>query len=122
MRRYYAEPKKPTKPKRFAALRDEDYLRFIRQQPCCVSGVRSGEWIEVPFSGGRTAKVPARIEAAHVKARSTAGTDRGNVVPLELSKHREQHRTGIKTFQKKHGVDLRELAEKYLAEYERKHG
>ena len=122
IRGYYRELKKSAKPKRFAALRDEPFLAWIRQQPCCIGGVRSGEWIWVPFPGGRTGKVPARIEAAHVKARSTAGPDRGNVVPMELSVHRAQHRMGIKTFQRMHNVNLPELAQKYAEEYERKHG
>lgn len=121
LRRYYTEPKKLAKPKRYAELRDEPFLAWIRQQPCCVSGVRTGEWIEVPFPSGRTGKVPARIEAAHVKTRSTGGPDRGNVVPMELSKHRESHRIGIKSFARKHGIDLRELAAHYATEYERTH-
>lgn len=121
IRPYYKEPKPPKKPKRFARLRDEAYLSWIRQQPCCISGVRSGEWIEVPFPSGRIGKVPARIEACHVKARSTAGSDRGNVVPMELSVHRSQHQMGMKSFQRKHNVDLKELALDYQRRYESSH-
>lgn len=118
---YYRKPPKGKPQPRFKAGRDPAFLAWLRNQPCCISGVRSGEWITVPFPDGSTAKVPARIEAAHVKTRGSGGVDRGNAVPLELSQHRALHRIGIKTWQRERKVDLHELAKKYAADYERTH-
>lgn len=121
LRSYYPKPQKAGG-SRFPDRRDPQFLAWIRQQRCCVSGVRSGELIEVPFAGGTTGKVRAIIEAAHVKSRGSGGDDRGNTVPMELSVHRSIHSIGHKTFQRRHGIDLAELAAKYAADFERTHG
>lgn len=51
-----------------------------------------------------------KIDAAHVESRGSGGKGWGNVVGLCRSHHREQGDTGIATFQKRHGLDLAELA------------
>ena len=48
-------------------------------------------------------------DAAHVKSRAAGGTKR-DLVPLCHEHHMEQHSTGIKTFQEKHGIDLALIA------------
>ncbi len=88
---------------------------------CCVSGVRAGELIEVPFPGGKTGTVRAIIEAAHVRSRAAAGDDLGNTVPLEMSKHREQHRMGIKSFARKYEIDLSDTAAELAERWRRMH-
>lgn len=46
------------------------------------------------------------IEAAHVRSRGAKSGWRDSVVGLCLSHHREQHTVGIKTFAKRHDLDL----------------
>ena len=55
--------------------------------------------------GRRAPSVPC-----HVRSRGAHGHDRANVVPMCWWCHDEQHRTGIKTFQRKREVDLEQVA------------
>ena len=76
--------------------RDGAYVAWVRGQPCLVCGKLG--------------------EACHVRTRRNGG-DRGNVVPLCREHHREQHQTGIQTFQARYHLDLaaraRALDERY---------
>ncbi len=67
-----------------------DYAAIIRAMPCCVCGRR-------PPS-----------DPAHVRSRGAGGTKR-DLVPLCRRCHDEQGH-GIKTFQRKHDIDLVALA------------
>lgn len=69
------------------------FVKWVRMQSCVVPGC--GAW-------------PA--EAAHVTSRGAGGTAE-DIVPLCSWHHNEQHRSGIDTFQAKHKVDLKALAE-----------
>lgn len=55
---------------------------------------------------------------AHVLSRGRGGHDRANVVPLCWWCHEEQHRTGIKTFQATHGIDMKAIAQEIAAQLE----
>lgn len=61
--------------------------KWIRSQPCVVSGQRVG------------------IVAAHVKSRGAGGGAEW-LVPLRWDLHEEQHTVGILTFQERHRIDL----------------
>lgn len=117
IRRYYKSPPKAPKA-RFPELVDEAYRAWIRCQPCAVTGIRAGELIVVPFPGGKTGKVSAIIEAAHVKSRGAGGADHGGLIPLELHQHDLWHK-GHKTYQRETGVDAVELARQYWKRYQK---
>ena len=79
---------------RFArAFGSKERVRQIQQSPCLVCG-----------------KVPS--EAAHVRSRG-AGGGPDDLVPLCSGHHSEQHTAGTKTFEKRHGLDLRAEADKH---------
>lgn len=59
------------------------------------------------------------IQVAHVRSRGAAGADRGNVVPLCLGAHHEQHTLGTKSFEARWGIDLKAEAHRLLTEYEK---
>lgn len=58
-----------------------------------------------------------RVDPAHIKTRGAGGMDIGNVIPLCRAHHQEQHKIGVKTFGKKYGFDLKQMAEEYARLY-----
>ena len=70
-------------PKR-TLVRDPNYLKWIREQPCVVTGFASS------------------VEAAHIRFGSHAGKSEkpgdDSAVPLDESLHRAQHNLGEQTF------------------------
>ena len=74
---------------------DPVYREWIRSHPCCISDM------------------PA--ECAHVRVRLHG--DLGNCVPLAPHLHREIHRHGIKSFARKYGIDLAQVAAAYGEAY-----
>jgi hypothetical protein len=82
---------------------DPDYLDWIRTQPCIISGRRSGD--SPRHVSGDFWLHPAVIEAAHMKAGRTEGTDM-TALPVASELHKEQHRLGIKSWAKKYNLDL----------------
>jgi hypothetical protein len=80
-------------------LRSPAHLAWIRTQPCCVAGCRN-----------------TRIHAHHVRTGQTGGLGLKpsdlTAVPLCAIHHDEVHR-GARTFERVHGLDLRELARSY---------
>ena len=50
-------------------------------------------------------------DPAHVRSRGAGGLDHANVVPLCRKCHIEQGGAGIKTFQARHGIDMKAIAE-----------
>lgn len=93
-------------PKRFAKLRDPQYLEWIRGLPCLRNNSACG----------------GAVEAAHVKSRGAGGKDVGNVVPLCHWHHQLQHEDGIKSFAELVGglEELRRIAaEVYPEQYEK---
>lgn len=99
---------------RFAALRDPAYRDWIRRQVCVITGLRHGQgWVDA-----RGRRRIARIHPSHLRSRGAGGPDRGNLVPLLSTLHREQHRIGIRTFQAKYAIDLAAHAVRLDAVYE----
>ena len=85
---------KPAKPER-----NPVYRAWIRTLACVVPRCRSRD-----------------IHCAHVRVKRY-GPDVGNCVPLCARHHDEQHK-GIKTFQRKYGLNLAELAAGLGAEWD----
>lgn len=82
-------------------MEDPDYLRFIRRQPCCVSGVQSQAHHVVPEGGG---KVGAKVSDYRT-------------VPLSFKLHDEYHRMGRTAFEAKRNIDLDLVQIQYLEMY-----
>ena len=104
-----ADPSK----RRFAKLRNPEYVAWIRQQICAIPATST--WI--PDWSMRAA-----IHVCHVKSRAAGGADIANVVPMCATHHDEQHRIGILSFQRKYGVDLKRIATDLWASWEREQG
>lgn len=60
---------------------DKDYLKFIRKEPCLITGLKA--------------------DPHHTVSRGAGGSDY-RAVPLNREKHSECENIGIKTFQKKY--------------------
>ena len=82
---------------------------FVRGLPCLVCRARP-------------------VDPAHVRSRGAGGhawigdpdnpaTARGNLVPLCRKHHREQHDTGLRSFETKHGLVLAAEAERIGEEF-----
>jgi hypothetical protein len=96
-------PRRIPKPaKRASRWRSQAHCSFVRSHECCV-----------PDCGGRP------IEVAHVRRGSGAGVgqkpDDWNTLSLCRDCHREQHRVGEQTFEKRFGVDMRAVADEFAA-------
>ena len=95
--------------RRFAKLRCEPFLEALRGMACAISGKRDGNsWLA---TDGHLHW--SFVHAAHVKSRGAGGGDLYNALPLHGYLHAEQHLIGIKSFEKKYGVDLLGLAHVY---------
>ena len=80
------------------------YLQWLRGRPCLIGGTCAG-----------------RIEAAHVdyagdKGMGTKPSDR-YAVPMCAHHHAEQHKSGVKTFEKRHTVNLLDASNQYWAKW-----
>lgn len=85
--------------------RDKDYKAFIREQPCCITGITDSEVENV---------VPHHVEA---RGMSTKCSDY-KTVPLCQSIHLELHQIGRKKFADKYSyVDFRNVMIQYLSKY-----
>lgn len=78
-----------------------DLAKYVRTLRCCIP------WC------------PCAAVAAHVHTRRNhgawitpvdGGPKRGNIVPMCVRHHLEQHQHGIKTFQREHGLNLELIA------------
>lgn len=102
MTKTYQEPLALPKPIR---MEDPAYLRFIRKQPCCVSGTAS--------------------EAAHIvpEGQGKAGSKVSDyrTVPLSAKLHRwsrsSLHELGRERFEVRHNIDLDLVQIQYLEIY-----
>lgn len=83
-------------------VRDPDYLDWIRTRPCLLFLLPGGgcTWGD--------------SDPAHVKSRGAGGGD-DTVVPLCRKHHREQHQLGVKSFERKYGLDLQGEARRLRA-------
>jgi len=84
-------------------FRSEKYLNFVRSQCCCVC------------------LAPPRSEAHHFRTSFNSGVGMKSsdtyCLPLCSDHHKELHRTGIKTFCEKHGIDIYRVLHKLVSEY-----
>lgn len=63
----------------------EEFRAWVREQPCCVTGLRTGMLTCLPVVGW----TKVRVDPAHVRARSLGGPDAANIVPLVRHLHDE---------------------------------
>ena len=103
MKSYNAKRKGHKFPKR----RDPDYCAWIRVQPCELA--RRFCLVTAPAYGNYHDCI-GPVQVCHVKTRGAGGDDVGNVVPMCAGAHDEQHRIGIRAFQKRWGIDLAKIA------------
>lgn len=87
-------------------MREEEqaYVAWLHQEPCVVGQRHGFSLCEMP------------IEVAHLKHRGIGGKNvpwLANTYPLCRRHHAEQHALGVLSWQRKHGVDLEEEAERY---------
>jgi hypothetical protein len=76
-----------------------DHAEYIRSLPCVCRGADCGP-----------------SEAAHVRSRGAGGTA-ADLVPLCRRHHAEQHAVGVDTFQARHNLDLRAIADDLWADH-----
>lgn len=104
-------PLRRRNPERLARRRAEQFgpqAELCRTLACVVcwrphdSPVRSIAWFD--------RRRPNRSDPHHIVSRGAGGTDR-DCVPLCRHHHDEIHRIGRDTFQERHGVDLRAVAD-----------
>lgn len=97
---------------RFPKRRDPHFLAWIREQPCCITGLRTGAWLRTKHGW-----VQIHVDPSHVQSRGAGGNDRGNVNPLARHLHDEYDGRGHDTFEAKYGVDMAALALTYDQRY-----
>lgn len=107
-----ADPSK----RRFAKRRCRPFLGWLKTEPCCVTGKRTGEMGYHISPGGSEWGVIVHVDPAHVKPRSLGGDDLWNALPLARHLHNEQE-GHTKTFEKKYGVNLLAIAAEYTARF-----
>lgn len=87
--------------------REPQYLKWLRNQPCAVGGTCAGS-----------------IQACHVRRGTDGGmglkpSDRFSL-PMCAAHHGEQHMAGERTFEDRHGIDMKATAEAFYDEWKRK--
>ncbi len=111
-------PRVRTTPRK-GPMRDPKYRAWCRTQPCAVSGVVPGHYINPSGQVGQWRE--AIIEPAHTERNGLAskGPD-SSCVPLEHALHEEfdaaRNTAGRAAFDKKYGVSMKQLA---VAHYQR---
>jgi hypothetical protein len=98
----------PKPPKRATRWRSQAHCNFVRSHGCCA-----------PLCGGRP------IEVAHVRIGSGAGVgqkpDDWNTISLCRECHAEQHRLGERTYERKYGIDLAQIAAEFAKASPKRH-
>ena len=89
---------------------------WIRRQPCCCTGKRTGEGVRDAELG----MVAVRIVAAHFPGRG-AGGRKSDLVPLADHLHRRAHahRDSHRVLERAFNVDMKALAKEYEARWQR---
>lgn len=91
---------KPEPMGREKRIRSPAHLGWVRSHACCVPGCN-----------GRP------IEAAHVRSGTDGGTGikPGDMWAISLcaSHHRDQHQVGEAEFERRHGIDMKALAQEF---------
>ena len=96
-------PLRKVNPKRKAKQFEEafgPYAAWLRDKPCVVTG-EVGEYVDLD----------------HVRTQGARGKAAANLVPLRHDLHMERHNSGIRTFERKYGLDLKAEAEKLFDQY-----
>lgn len=78
----------------FPKRRSPEYREWIRGFACLLRGMDPSHRCPLGIFGS---------ECAHVKSRGAGGDDVGNCVPLCNFHHAQQHRLGIRSFERRHG-------------------
>ncbi len=78
---------------------------WCRKAPCCACSS-----IGVVLSFGKAEAFAIQSDPHHVRSRGAGGTDK-DCVPLCREHHQEVHRIGRDTFDAKHGISLRKVAD-----------
>lgn len=102
----------PAIPKPTPAIRDDGFRDYVRSQVCVL-------WDRDPCTCGGYFDLITRRYATrfcHVRTRRNNG-DVANGFPGCDKHHAEQHRVGIKTFQQRHGLDLKAIAAQLWEEW-----
>lgn len=122
--RYKPVPKRRAKPRR-GPMRDPKYRAYLRSQCCYVCwrlgrpsacGEPDQEWREIEQRVTRKHQ-NFPTEPAHTKNNGTSskGPD-SSCAPLCML-HHEEYDAGRKRFEKKYGVNMREIAAQYYTRY-----
>lgn len=82
------------------AKKNREFLNWITELPCIACHSKG-----TIHDDGNYHTVPA-----HLKSRGAGGDDVGNVVPLCWNDHVIQHSIGWKEFEKRMGINAKELA------------
>jgi hypothetical protein len=106
--------RKAGKPRRRAGACRE-YLDWLKDQACRITGKRTGEWINTLIVRSIGA-FRIEVDPAHVRTKRLGG-DLWNALSLSHHLHEELHQHGIKTFAAKYGCDLAELARQQTEEW-----
>lgn len=116
------KPMKRTRMKKFNANRgghkfpkgvDEGLREFVRGLPCIVEGrIAQGLSWHPHICWGV-------VQVCHVKTRGAGGEDRNNTFPACAGAHHMQHLVGIPEFERLWGVELKKIAQRVTAEYEK---
>ena len=101
---------------------DEGLRAFVRGERCILYGsFTPRDW---HYGDARPIvwhKCTGGTEACHVKNRGAGGVDRNNLYPGCAWAHDEQHRIGIRSFEKRWDIDLKAEAVKLWREYQGLH-
>lgn len=95
----------------FPKRRDYDYMKWVAEESPCLLKYR---W-RTDADEAHLCLGP--VQVCHIKTRGAGGDDRRNVVSMCAGAHDEQHRIGIRSFQKRWDVDLQAEAESLDREY-----
>lgn len=104
----------------FWKRRDKAFTDWVRGQSCILLEHRRQEATytgTVPPIGPRH-WCGQPVQVCHVKSRGAGGADRANVVPMCAGAHDEQHRIGLRSFEKRHGINLQAEAAYLWARYQ----
>ena len=121
-----AKPLPKVNPVRAAKRYERDFGEkgdWIRRQPCCLTGKRTGDWYSEPLSdkayrvGERKGAVQVQIVAAHFPSRGAGGRSQ-NLVPMAWHLHQRGH-DDEKALAREFGVDFKSLAAHYEAQWQR---
>lgn len=107
---------KRTKGNLFPKGRDESLLAWVSQQPCVILGRRYES--AAGYLVGPPHECQSPVQVCHVKSRGAGGSDRNNTVSMCAHLHALQHTIGIRSFQTRWGVNLKEIAQRLTAAYE----